>query len=344
MKIIIDAMGGDQAPLAPVEGGLRAVQELGVEVIFTGQEAAIQDSLKRLGHQAPPRGVEIVPASEIITMEDNPARAFKDKKDSSMTVGLNLLKEGKGDAFVSAGSTGALLSGATLVIKRIRGIRRAALAPVIPTAVGNTVLIDSGATAEGSPEYLLQFAFMGSYYAKRFLGVQEPRVGLLNIGAEPSKGLDLQRAAYGLLQEADKAGRIRFVGNIEGREAVSQGVDVLVCDGFTGNIFLKTIEGTALFMSQCMKEMFLSSTKSKLCALAMKGEVAALKKRFDAAEIGGTALLGISKPVIKAHGSSSAYAFLNAARQAREVAASGIIADITANVEHMRLPDTSEAK
>lgn len=338
MKIILDAMGGDHAPLAPVEGGLQAVKDLGVEVIFTGQEEAIRGSLKLLGHQTTPPGVEIVHASEVITMEDNPARAFKDKKDSSMTVGLNLLKEGKGDAFVSAGSTGALLSGATLLIKRIRGIRRAALAPVIPTAAGGTVLIDSGATAEGTPEYLLQFAFMGSYYAKRFLGVQKPRVGLLNIGAEPSKGLDLQRASYELLQEADQAGRIHFVGNIEGREAVCQGVDVLVCDGFTGNIFLKTVEGTALFMSQCMKEMFLSSGKTKLCAVAMKNEVADMKKRFDSAEIGGTAMLGIAKPVIKAHGSSSAYAFRNAVRQAKEVASSGIIEDITANVEYMRLP------
>lgn len=254
-----------------------------------------------------------------------------------MTVGLNLLKEGRGDAFVCAGSTGALLSGATLVIKRIKGIRRAALAPVVPTAGGSCVLIDSGATAECTPEYLLQFAFMGAYYAKRFLGVAEPNVGLLNIGAEASKGLELQKTAYGLLQEADAAGRIRFAGNIEGREAVCQGVDVLVCDGYSGNIFLKTIEGTALFMNQCLKDMFLSSTKTKLCALAMKDQMAALKRRFDAAEIGGTAMLGISKPVIKAHGSSSAYAFFNAVRQAKSVAESGIIQDITANVEYMRL-------
>ena len=337
MKIIIDAMGGDNAPLAPVEGGLRAAKELGVEVLFTGREAELRAALGKLGHPEMPQGVEIVPASEVITMEDNPARAFKDKKDSSMTVGLNLLKEGRGDAFVCAGSTGALLSGATLIIKRIRGIRRAALAPVIPTAGGGCVLIDSGATAECTPEYLLQFAFMGAYYARRFLGVAEPKVGLLNIGAEASKGLELQKTAYDLLQQADAQGRIHFAGNIEGREAVCQGVDVLVCDGYSGNIFLKTIEGTALFMSQCLKEMFLSSTKTKLCALAMKEQVAQLKRRFDAAEIGGTALLGISKPVIKAHGSSDAYAFFNADRQAKLVAESGIIQDIDANVEHMRL-------
>ena len=170
-----------------------------------------------------PPGVEIAPASQVIEMEDNPARAFKDKPDASMTVGLRLLKEGRGEAFVSAGSTGALLSAATLLIKRIRGIRRAALAPVVPNAGGNMVLIDCGATAEGTPEYLLQFAFMGAYYARRFLGIENPRVGLLNIGTEPSKGMELQKAAHALLTQAHEAGRIRFVGNIEGREAISQG-------------------------------------------------------------------------------------------------------------------------
>ena len=199
MKIIVDAMGGDNAPQAPIEGALRAQKDLGVEILLTGRTEDITACLAKLGHQAPPQGMEIVPASQVIDMEDNPARAFKEKPDSSMTVGLNLLKEGKGDAFVSAGSTGALLSAATLMVKRIRGIRRAALAPVVPNATGNMVLIDCGATAECTPEYLLQFAFMGSYYAQRLLGIQNPRVGLLNIGTEPSKGMDLQKAAHALL-------------------------------------------------------------------------------------------------------------------------------------------------
>ena len=218
MRIIVDAMGGDNAPQAPVEGALRAVRELGVEVLLTGRPAEIGACLAKLGHTAPPPGVEIAPASQVIEMEDNPARAFKDKPDASMTVGLRLLKEGRGEAFVSAGSTGALLSSATLLIKRIRGIRRAALAPVVPNAGGNMVLIDCGATAEGTPEYLLQFAFMGAYYARRFLGIENPRVGLLNIGTEPSKGMELQKAAHALLTQAHEAGRIRFVGNIEGRQ------------------------------------------------------------------------------------------------------------------------------
>ncbi len=338
MRIIVDAMGGDNAPQAPVEGALRAVRELGVEVLLTGRPAEIGACLAKLGHTAPPPGVEIAPASQVIEMEDNPARAFKDKPDASMTVGLRLLKEGRGEAFVSAGSTGALLSAATLLIKRIRGIRRAALAPVVPNARGNMVLIDCGATAEGTPEYLLQFAFMGAYYARRFLGIENPRVGLLNIGTEPSKGMELQKAAHALLTQAHEAGRIRFVGNIEGREAISQGAaDVLVTDGFTGNIFLKTVEGAASLFSHALKDMLLGSTKNKLAALLLKNSIGTFKKRFDANEVGGTALLGISQPVIKAHGSSNAYAFFNAIRQAQVVAQADIVGDIAANVAHMRL-------
>ena len=342
MKIIVDAMGGDNAPLAPVEGALQAAETLGVEILLVGQQEAIQDSLRQLGRQSLPQGMEIIPASQVILVEDNPARAFKDKPDASMTVGLRLLKEGKGEAFVSAGSTGALLSAATLMIKRIRGIRRAALAPLVPTASGNMVLIDCGATAEATPEYLLQFAYMGSYYAKRFLGVPEPRVALLNIGAEPSKGMALQKAAYDLLTQAHEAGRLHFVGNIEGREAISQGVDVLVSDGFTGNVFLKAEEGAASLFSHSLKEMLLGSAKNKMAALMLKGSIETFKKRFDANEVGGTALLGISQPVVKAHGSSNGYAFFNAIRQAQVVAQSNIVQDITDNVDYMRL-DQKEA-
>jgi len=219
MKIIVDAMGGDNAPVSNVRGALAAVRELGVEVILVGRGEDILKVLKEDGIGELPPGLEIVHASEVVEMCDNPATAFKEKKDSSLTVGLNLLKNGDGAAFVSAGSTGALLSAATLMVKRIGGVRRAAMAPVVPTGGGGAVLIDCGATAEGTPEYLLQFAFMGSYYAERVLKRPEPKVGLLNIGAEPSKGTDLQREAYALLTEAGKAGRIHFVGNVEAREA-----------------------------------------------------------------------------------------------------------------------------
>lgn len=339
MKIIVDAMGGDNAPLAPVEGALQAAEKLGVEVLLAGRTDDITAALAQLGRKELPGNVSIVHADEVITMEDNPARAFREKKNSSMTICLEQVKNGEADAMVSAGSTGALLSGATLLVKRIRGIRRAALAPVVPNGGSGMVLMDSGATAECTPEYLLQYAFMGSYYAKRFLGRAEPRVGLLNIGVEPSKGLDLHRETYGLLEKAHAEGRIHFVGNIEAREAICEdAVDVLVTDGFTGNILLKSFEGCGKLFSRELKKMFLKSLKTKISALMMKSGVAEFKKTFDPNEVGGTAMLGICKPVIKAHGSSNGYAFYNAIRQAKEVAASGIMDDITANVEYMRLP------
>ena len=339
MKIIVDAMGGDNAPLAAVEGALQALDTLdNVEIVLTGITEEIMKCLQKLGHTTLPKGMEIVHTSQVIEMEDNPTRAFRDKPDSSMTVGLNMVKEGTGDAFVSAGSTGALFSGATLLVKRIRGIRRAALAPVVPNATGNMVLIDSGATAECTPEYLLQYAYMGSYYAKRFLGTENPKVGLLNIGAEVSKGLELQKEAHALLTKAHEEGRINFVGNIEAREAISEGVDVLVTDGFTGNVFLKTVEGSAKLLTGLLKQMLMKNTKSKLAALLIKDGLAEFKKVMDPNEVGGTPMLGICKPVIKAHGSSNAYAFRNAIRQAAIVAETGIIDDIAANVEHMRLP------
>lgn len=338
MRIIVDAMGGDNAPAAPVKGALAAAREYGVDIILVGRGEAILSVLKENGVADLPAGVEIAHADQVVDMCDNPATAFKEKKDSSLTVGLNLLKEGKGDAFVSAGSTGALLSGATLLTKRIKGIRRAAMAPLVPTGGGSAVLIDCGATAECTPEYLLQFAFMGSYYAERVLGRPEPKVGLLNIGAEPSKGTDLQREAYALLKKAGDEGRINFVGNVEAREAVEGGVDVIVSDGYSGNIFLKTMEGTGLFLAREIKGMFKKSLLTKLAALLVKDGLTNFKKLLDAGEVGGTALIGISKPVIKAHGSSDDYAMKNAVRQAVAFANSGIIEDITENVEYMRLP------
>lgn len=344
MKIIVDAMGGDNAPRSNVEGAIEAVRELGVEVALVGRGDEILAVLREMGMEGPPPGLEIVHASEVVTMEDNAATAFKEKKDSSLTVGLNLVKEGKGDAFVSAGSTGAILSGATLLTKRIRGIRRAAMAPLIPTGNGGSILIDCGATAECTPEYLLQFAFMGSYYAEHILGRPEPRVGLLNIGAEESKGLELQRQTYALLKEADQEGRIHFVGNVEAREAVLGAVDVIVCDGYSGNIFLKTLEGTALYLSGQMKGMFKKNLLTKLAALLVSGGIKDFKKLLDSREVGGTPLIGIARPVIKAHGSSDAYAIKNAIAQAQKFAASGIIESITANIEYMRLPTGKEAE
>ena len=337
MKIIIDAMGGDNAPKAPVLGGIRAAKEYGVQVTLVGQGEAILQVLRENGMEQLPEGVEIAHASEVVEICDNPATAFREKKDSSLTVGLNLLKNGEGDAFVSAGSTGAILSAATLLVKRIRGIRRAALAPVIPTGGGGAVLIDCGANAECSPEYLLQFAYMGAYYAEHILGRPEPKVGLLNIGAEPSKGTDLQRETYARLQQAKQEGRINFVGNVEAREAVEGAVDVIVADGYSGNIFLKTMEGTGLYLMREIKGVFKKNLLTKLSALMVAGGLKKLKKLMSSDEVGGTALLGISKPVIKAHGSSDDYAIKNAVRQAVQVAKSGIVENITENIDYMRL-------
>ena len=270
MKIIVDAMGGDNAPLEIVRGALDANRNHGVEIILVGRTAEVLKAVEACGQKSLPAGVEIKDAKEVVEIADDPAMAFKQKPDSSLTVGLNLLKDGAGDAFVSAGSTGALLSGATLVVKRIRGIRRAAMGPQIPTAGGRAVLCDCGANAECTPEYLLQFAYLGSYYAQRVMGIEKPRVGLLNIGAEEEKGDTLRHETYALLKEAGEAGRIHFIGNVEANEAMMGTADVIVTDGFTGNVMLKTMEGVGKFLLKSLKEMFLSSTKTKLAAGLVK--------------------------------------------------------------------------
>ena len=315
MKIIIDAMGGDHAPLEPVRGAIQAQREFGCAVVLVGQEAAIRTALQQDGFSSLPEGIEIVPATQVVEIADDPSTAWRKKKDSSLTVGLKLLAAGGGDAFISAGSTGALLSGATLLVKRIRGIKRAAVAPIVPTAAGGAVLIDAGANSECTPKLLAQFAYMGACYAE-LLGKRNPRVGLLNIGAEPGKGTDLYQKTYTLLAKSGQKGGLNFVGNVEGREAVLGAADVIVADGFTGNIFLKTLEGAGAFFTTQLKQIFMKSGKTKLSALLVQGELAAFKKTMDYRETGGTALLGIQKPVIKAHGSSDAYAFRSAVRQA----------------------------
>ncbi len=252
-------------------------------------------------------------------------------------MGLNMLKEGLGDGFVSAGSTGALLAGATLVVKRIRGVRRAALCPQIPVLGGKAVLCDAGANAECTAEYLLQFAFLGSLYAQKVMGMERPRVGLLNIGAESEKGDALRHEAYTVLEAASRGGRLHLIGNIEASDAMLGGADVIVADGFTGNVMLKSLEGTAKLMSKELKGLFLSETKTKLAALLMKDKMAEFKRMMDPGEVGGTPFLGITKPVIKAHGGSDARAIQNAVRRAAEFAASGFIADVEANVAQMQM-------
>ena len=342
MKIIVDAMGGDNAPAAVVQGALDAHKKHGVDILLVGRAAEVLRAVEACGEKTLPAGVELKDASEVVEIADDPATAFKMKKDSSLTVGLNLLKAGEGDAFVSAGSTGALLSGATLLVKRIRGIRRAAMGPVIPVLGGKAILCDCGANAECTPEYLMQFAYLGNYYAKRVLGVEKPRVALLNIGAEEEKGDALRHETYALLQTASEAGRLYFTGNIEASDVMMGGADVVVADGFTGNVMLKSLEGTGKFLLKELKKMFLSSTKTKLAAAMVKSDMAGMKKLLDPSEIGGTPFLGISKPVIKAHGSSDARAICNAVLRAKEYAESGFIADIEANIDAMKLERGAE--
>ena len=337
MKIIIDAMGGDNAPLEIVKGALLGMEHWGVEVLLTGDTEAILRALRDCGHDTIPHGMEIVHTTETVDMCDDPSKVFRHKKDTSMGVGLTLLRDGKADALVSAGSTGALLAGATLITKRIRGIRRAAMAPVIPTTGGRAVLIDCGANAECTPEYLLQFAYLGSFYAGRVLGLERPRVGLLNIGTEDSKGTDLQKAALALLRQAGADGHLNFIGNIEAKEAIKGGCDVLVTDGFSGNVMLKTIEGIGSYAGSCLKGIFKKNLLTKLAGAMVLPGLNAFKAQLDPNKVGGTAFIGISKPVIKAHGSSNDEAIENAIGQAREVAASGLVDEIAAHVDEMTL-------
>ena len=342
MKIIIDAMGGDNAPQAIVQGALDAHKLHGVDIILVGRMEEVLRAVEACGEKSLPAGVEIKDAREVVEIADDPAMAFKLKPDSSLTVGLNLLKSGAGDAFISAGSTGALLSASTLLVKRIRGIRRAAMGPLVPTATGRAILCDCGANAQCTAEYLLQFAYLGSFYAQRVCGVEKPRVGLLNIGTEEEKGDDLRHEAYALLQEAADQGRIHFIGNVESNDAMMGAADVIVADGFTGNIMLKTMEGTAKFLLRELKKTMTASTKNKLAAGMLKGDLMEMKKLLDPSEVGGTAFLGISRPVFKAHGSSDARAITNAVLRAKEYAESGFIADIEANIEYMRIRTGTE--
>ena len=330
MKIILDAMGGDHAPEAPVLGAIRAAQDFGAQVTLVGRGEEILKVMKDNGINDLPAGMEIANAEEVVDMHDDPANVIRKKKDSSMVVGLRMVAEGNGDAFVSAGSTGALLSGATLIVKRVKGIRRAAMGPVMPNkAGGKTVILDCGANAECTAEFLLQFGLVGSLYAKKYLGVANPKVGLLNIGTEDSKGTALQKEAHALLTAASQKGILNFVGNVEARDVPLGAVDVVVCDGFAGNVLLKSIEGTAMFMGSLMKhKIFKRNFASMIGYLFCKKGVDEVFKMLDYREIGGTQFLGIKKAVIKAHGSSDALAFRNAVKQAMDAAQCNISQDL----------------
>ena len=342
MKIIIDAMGGDLAPREPVLGAIMARKEFGCDITLVGQEEKIRAILEREKIELP-LGIDIVNATEVIEICDDPSTAWRRKKDSSMTVGLKMLSAGEGDAFISAGSTGALLSAATLLVKRIPGVKRAAVAPIVPTGAGGAVLIDAGANAECTSEYMAQFAMMGSFYAEKALGRANPKVGLVNIGAEPSKGNELYKEVNALLTAAGEQGKLNFVGNTEPVELSSEDApDVIVADGFTGNILLKTMEGTAKFIVKNLKSLFTTNLKTKAAYLMLKGNMGSFKKMLDSRETGGTALLGLKKPVFKAHGSSDAYAMLHAVEKAIAFAEADIIGAIARDVDSFLLTEEAE--
>lgn len=324
MRIVVDAHGGDNAPLEIIKGCCMAVDELkGISILLVGRKNELQQIMADNG--LPANKFEIVDAPDVLTMEDDPTSVLKEKQYSSMAVAFRMLKEDKADAFVSAGNSGAILVGATLLVKRIRGIKRAALAAVMPSTEGPYMMLDCGANVECKPEYLNQFATMGSLYMKHCLKIENPRVALLNNGTEECKGPELQQQAYQLMKNNTN---INFTGNIEGREVPLGGCDVLVADGFGGNITLKVSEGWGKLISVTLKDMLTKNFKSKIAALLIMSQIKDFKKKMDYKEYGGAPLLGISKPVIKAHGSSDAKAFKNAIRQACTFAESNMIREL----------------
>ena len=312
MNIIVDAYGGDNAPVEILKGCRMALDEMpDLTITLTGSETALHRVAQEQGISL--ARMAIVNAPTVITMEDAPTEVVRAKKDCSMAEGLRLLADGKGDAFVSAGSTGALVVGATMIVKRIKGIKRAALAPVIPNDTGCFMLIDAGANMDCKPEYLRQFGIMGAVYMEKVMGMPNPRVGLVNVGTEDEQGGELQHEAFALLRQSP----VNFIGNIEARTVPSNGADVVVADGFTGNVILKLYEGVSMTLMRKIKGVMLRNVRTKLGAALLKKDMTALKKSIDYNEYGGAPLMGVAKPVFKAHGSSNARTFYSALKLTR---------------------------
>ena len=327
MRIIVDAFGGDNAPVEILKGAAKAVAAYGCDIVLTGDEEKIRQAAAE--NEISLERMEIVHASDVMTMEDHPKSILREHKDCSMAVALRLLAEGKGDAVVSAGSTGALLMGGTFIVKRIKGVSRPALAPVMPSDDKPFMLIDCGANADCRPEMLVQFAHMGSIYMSHMYPREGgPRVGLLNVGTEDTKGGELQLATFPLLKESG----LNFIGNVEARDVPAGVADVVVADGFSGNVLLKTLEGTVDMLMKNLKQSFMSSLRTKIGAMLVMPGLRVLKKKLSTSEYGGAVLLGVNKPVIKAHGNSKADGFCSAIRIASEFAASDAIAQIEAAV------------
>ncbi len=337
MRLIIDVMSGDAEAIEAVKGAVRAHRELGADITLVGDEKVIGEALDTLS-VVPDDSLKVVHAASVVTMEDDYLVVIKSKKDSSMSVGLNLLKEGEGDAFISTGNTGALVAGASLIVRKVKGIKAAAIGAVIPLGAP-MLLIDSGANVSPNAETMKQFALMGSLYMENMFNIKSPRVALINNGTEETKGNELARETYGLLKEC---GDINFVGNIEGRDVVNSVCDVLVADGYTGNIILKLVEGFGKFMSRTLKSMFKKNFKTLIGALFLKSEAMALKKSMDYTEYGGAPLLGIAAPVIKAHGNSGEKGIFSACRQAMTFVETGLVEDIAQLGEKLRASKRGE--
>lgn len=338
MKIIVDAFGGDNAPVEVIKGCAMAVENYGVEIVLVGNICEMRKVAEE--NAIVSEKITMVDAQSVIMVEDDPLDILKAKADCSMAVGLKLVASGEGDAFVSAGSTAALVVGASSIVKRIKGIKRAALAPIIPSDNGAYMLMDAGANVECRPEMLQQFGIMGSCYMNKIMGITSPRVGLTNVGVEDNKGRELDISAHKLLSNAP----VNFIGNIEARDIPLGGCDVAVTDGFTGNMILKLTEGMGKFISNNLNSMFKAGLTTKLAALIMMPKLRGFKKKMDYTEHGGAPLMGVAKPVIKAHGSSNAKAFMNAIRQARDFAQKDVIGEITASLEIIRNQEQSEAQ
>lgn len=327
MRVVIDAFGGDNAPLEIVKGASMASNELGCEITLTGNKNEIERIIKE-NNLTFFGNLVIVDTDDVITMHDEPTTLLKAHSNSSMALAFKELNEDRADAFVSAGSTGAIVVGGTLIVKRIKGIKRPALAGMIPSPKGHYMLMDMGANSECRPEMLEQFGVMASVYLEKVEGIKNPTIGLLNIGTEDTKGTELQKEAYALLKNAP----INFIGNVESREIPKGVCDAVITDGFTGNITLKLIEGTAITFFKMVKEVLYKSVINKLAALVIKKDLYALKGMMDSSEVGGAPLLGVKKPVIKAHGNSYAKAIKNAVRQAVTFTETGVIETIAENL------------
>ena len=321
MNILLDAMGGDNAPDANIKGTIKAINQIKADVTLIGKEEIIRSKIKEFSGKEVEEiseRIKIKNATETIEMEDQPTVAIKHKKDSSMVVGFKMLKEGEGDVFISAGNSGALLAGATLLVGRIKGIDRPALAGILPAYKSQLLLIDSGSNTNCKPINLLQFAQMSTIYLRNTFGIKHPAIGLLNIGTEETKGNELVKESYQLLKEKSKELDINFVGNVEGRDAFSGEIDAIVTDGFTGNVFLKTTEGLGRFVKKTLSESLTQNIISKICTVPCLPAINRFKKTMDYKSYGGALFLGVKKPVVKAHGSSDEELFEFTIKQAEK--------------------------